>query len=74
MPHMEINEAALVHCNIANHDYQQDSKVLYTFVSNKSFDQLLDISPKDFMFSKPFNSEFSYIKIWFTDQILNCYR
>ena len=47
---MEINEAALVHCNIANYDYQQDAKVLYTFVSNKSLDQLLDISPKGFVF------------------------
>ena len=67
VPHMEINEAALVDCNIANSDYEQDSKVLYTFVPNKPFDQVLNISPKDFMFSKPSNSEFSYIKIWFTD-------
>ena len=71
VPDMEINEAALVHCDIANSDYEQDSKVLYTFVPNKPFDQLLNISPKDFMFSKPSNSEFSYIKIWFTDGITN---
>ena len=58
VPHMEINKAALVHCDIANSDYEQDSKVLYTFVSNKPFDQVLDISTKDFMFSKPSNSEF----------------
>ena len=58
VPHMEINEAALVHCDIANSDYEQDSKVLYKFVSNKPFDQVLDISTKDFMFSKPSNSEF----------------
>ena len=58
VPHMEINEAALVHCDIANSDYEQDAKVLYTFVSNKPFDQVLDISTKDFMFSKPSNSEF----------------
>ena len=64
---MEINEGVLVHCNITNSDYEQDSKVLYTFVLNKLFDQVLNISPKDFMFSKPSNSEFSYIKIWFTD-------
>ena len=71
VPDMEINEAALVHCDIANSDYEQDSKVLYTFVPNKPFDQELNISPKDFMFSKPSNSEFSYIKIWFTDGITN---
>ena len=36
VPHLEINEIILVHCNIVNNDYQQDSRVLYTFVSNKS--------------------------------------
>ena len=44
-------------------------EVLYTFVPKKSFGQLLDISPKKFIFLKTFNSEFSYIEIWFTDQI-----
>ena len=43
-------------------------QVLYTFVPNKSFGQLLDISTKKFMFLKTFNSEFSYIEVWFTDQ------
>ena len=40
---LEITEAVLVHCNIANNDYQQDSRVLYTSVINKSVDQFLDI-------------------------------
>ena len=44
MPHLEITEVMLVVCNIVNNDYQQDSKVLYAFVSNKSFGQLLDIN------------------------------
>ena len=66
--HLEINEVALVHCNTVNSDCQQDSKVLYTFVSNKLFGQLLDTSPKNLIFSKGFNSEFFYIKLWFTDQ------
>ena len=61
MPHLEINEVILVHCNIVNNDYQQDSRVLYTFVPNKSFGQFLDISPKIFIFLNSFNSEFSYI-------------
>ena len=65
---LENTELVLIHCNIVNNDYQQDSRVLYTFVSNKSFDQLLNISPKSFIFLKTFNSEFSYIKVWFTDQ------
>ena len=66
--HLEITEVISVHCNIANTDYQQISKVLYTFVPNKSFGQLLDISPKSFIFLKTFNSEFSYTDVSFTDQ------
>ena len=58
----------LVHCNIVNNDCQQDSRVLYTFVTNKLFGQLLDISPKNFRFLKTFNLEFSHIEVWFTDQ------
>ena len=68
MSHLEITEVVLVHCNIVNNNYQQDSRVLYTFVPNKSFGQLLDISPKNFIFLKTFDSEFSYIEVWFTDQ------
>ena len=66
--HLEITEVISVHCNIANTDYQQISKVLHTFVPNKSFGQLLDISPKSFIFLKTFNSEFSYTDVSFTDQ------
>ena len=58
----------LVNYNIVNIDYQHDSRVLYTFIPNKAFDQLLDTSPKIFVFKKTFNSEFSYTEIWLTDQ------
>ena len=68
IPHSEITEVLLVHCNIANNDYQQDSRVLYTLVPNKLFGQLLDISIKNFIFLKPFDSKFSYIELWFSDQ------
>ena len=68
MPHLEITKVVLVHCNIVSNDYQHDSRVLYTFIPNKPFGQLLDISPKNFIYLKTFNSEFSYIEIWFTDQ------
>ena len=68
MPHLEITEVKVVHCNIFNNDYQQDSNVLYTFVPNKSFGQLLDISSKNFIFLKSSNSVFLNIKAWFTDQ------
>ena len=44
------------------------SRVLHTFVPNKSFGQLLDISPKNLIYWKTFNSELSYIEVWFTDQ------
>ena len=46
VPHLEIEELVLVHCDIANNDYEQDSRVLYALVSNKSFGRLLNISPK----------------------------
>ena len=47
---LEITKVVLVHCNIFNNDYQQDSKVLHTFLPNKSIGQLLDISPNNFIF------------------------
>ena len=46
VPYLEIPEVVLIHCNVVNNDYQYDSKDFYTFVPNKSFDQLLDVSPK----------------------------
>ena len=63
VPHLEITEVILVHCNVFNNDYQRNSKVLYTVVPNKSVGQLLDISPKNFIFLKAFNLEFSYIEV-----------
>ena len=68
VPYLEITEVILVHCNIVNNDYQQDSRVLYTFVPNKPFGSLLEISPTNHIFLKTFNSEYDEIKIWFTDQ------
>ena len=67
-PHLEVMEVALVHCNIVNNDYQQDSRVLYTFVPNKPFGSLLEISLTNLIFLKTFNSEFDYIEVWLTDQ------
>ena len=66
--HLEITEVVLVHWNIVNNDYQQDSRVLYTFVPNKPFGSLLEISPTNHIFLKTFNSEFQTIEVWFTDQ------
>ena len=68
VPNLEVVELVLVHCNLVNNDYQQDSRILYTFVPNKSFGSLLEISPTNQVFLKTFNSEFQEVKIWFTCQ------
>ena len=66
--HLEITEVVLVDCNIVNNDYQQHSRVLYTFVPNKPFGSLLEISPTNDIFLKTFNSEYDEIIVWFTNQ------
>ena len=68
VPHLQITEVVLVHCNIVNNDYHQDSRVLYIFVPNKPFGSLLDNSPTNHIFSQTFNSEYDEIRVWFTDQ------
>ena len=68
MSHLEIIEVLLVHFGIVSNDYQQDSRVLYTFVPNKPFGSLLEISLANHLFLKTFNSEYEEIKVWFTDQ------
>ena len=68
VPHLEITEVALVHYNIFNNNYPQNSRVLHTFIPNKSFGQLLGISSKNFIFLKALDSEFSFIEKWYTDQ------
>ena len=68
VPHLEIGKVVLVHCNIVNNDYQQYSRVLYTFVPNKPFGSLLEISPTDHIFLKTFHLEYDEIIVWFTDQ------
>ena len=55
---IQITEVVLAHCNIVNNDYQEDSRLLYTLVPNQLFGQLLDTSPKMFIFQKAFYSEF----------------
>ena len=60
LPHLEITDVVLVHWNIVNNDYQQDSRVLSTFIPNIP---LVNFSPL-----KTFNSKFQTIEVWFTDQ------
>ena len=65
VPRLETVEVALVHCNLVNKNYQQASKVLFTLVQ---FGQLITITPHSLIMLKTTNTEFSFIKIWFTNQ------
>ena len=65
---LENVEVVLVHCSLVNNGYQQASRVLFTFVPNKQYGQLISISPNSLIFLKTMNTEFSEIEIWFTDQ------
>ena len=68
MPKLESVEVILVHCNLVKNDYQHISKVLFTFVPNKKFGQLLNISPRVFTMMNTVNTEFSSPEVWFTGQ------
>ena len=68
VPRLENVEVVLVHCNLVNNSYQQASRVLFTFVPNKQYVDLISISPNSLIFLKTMNTEFSEIEIWFTDQ------
>ena len=71
VPHLEIVKLALADCNLVNNDYQKDSRTLYTFVPNKPFGSLLEISPTKHIFLKTFHSQFQEIKVWFAYQTSN---
>ena len=62
-PHLEVVELVLVHCNLVNNNYHQDSRILFTFVPSKTFGSLLEISPTNHVFLKTFNSEFQEVKV-----------
>ena len=55
VPYLEITEVILLHCNIVNNNYQQNSRIFYAFGPDKSFGQLLDISTKNIIFLKAFD-------------------
>ena len=71
VPYLEVVKLVLVHCNLDNSDYQQDSRILHIFVPNKTFGSLLEILPTNHVFLKTFNSEFQELKIWFTIKQVN---
>ena len=68
VPKLESVEVVLFHCNLVKNDYQHASKVLFSFVPNKKFGQLLNISPHVFTMMNTINTEFSSVEAWFTDQ------
>ena len=65
---LESVEVVLVYCNLINNNYQQASKVLFTFLPNKKFGQLINLSPHSLTMLGTKNTEFSFIKVWLTDQ------
>ena len=70
VPKLESVEVVLVHCNLVKNDYQHTSKVLFTFVPNKEFGQLINISPHSLTMMNTVNTEFSSAEVWFTDQVI----
>ena len=68
VPRLENIEVVLVHCNLVNNNYQQHSRVLFTFVPTKQYGKLISISPHSLVFLKTMNTEFPETEIWFTDQ------
>ena len=68
VPTLESVEVVLVHFNLVKNDYQHTSKVLFSFVSNKQFGQLINISLHFLTMMNTVNTEFSFVEVWFTDQ------
>ena len=69
VPKLESVEVVLVHCNLVKNDYQHTSNVLFSFVPNEPFGQLINISPHSLTIMNTVNTEFSFAEVWFTDQV-----
>ena len=67
VPKLEPAEVLLLQCNLVKNNYQHTSKLLFTFVPEKEFGQLINISPHSLMMNTV-NTESSSIEVWFTDQ------
>ena len=68
VPKLESIEVVSVHCNLVKNNYQHSSKALFSFVPNKQFGQLINISPNTLTIMNTVNTEFSIIEVWFTNQ------
>ena len=71
VPKIESVEVVLVHCNFVKNDSQHTSKVLFSFVPNKQFGKIINISPHSLTIVNTVKTEFSFVEVWFTDQISN---
>ena len=67
VPNLESVEVVLVHCNLVKSDYQHTSKVLFSFVPNEKFGQLINISPHSLKMMNKVDTEFSFVEVWFMD-------
>ena len=68
MAKLESVEVALVPCHLINNNYEQASKVLFTFVPHKQLEQVNTIPRHSFTMLKTTNTEFSSIQVWFNYQ------
>ena len=55
-------------CKLVKNDHQNTSKVLFSFVPNKQFGELINISPHSLTMMNTVNTEFCYVGVWFADQ------
>ena len=69
VPKLQSAQVVLVHCNLVKNDYQHTSKALFTFIPNKQFEQLINISSHSLTMMNTINTEFSFVEVWFTDQV-----
>ena len=69
VPNFDPVEVVLVYCNLVENDYQHTSKVLFTFVRNKQFGQLISILPHSLTMMNTVNTEFSSAELWFSAKV-----
>ena len=68
VPKLKSVEIVLVHCNLVKNDYQHTSKLLFSFVPNKQFGQLINISPHSLMMMNTIKTEFCFAGVWFANK------
>ena len=68
VPKLESLDLVLMHCNLVNNTYQKASRVLFTFVPDKSYGQIMTTVPHSLILLKAVNTEFTFVEVWFTDQ------